>query len=142
MKISTKVRYGLRIMMDIAQNGGEMPRPIADIAKAQNISEKYVSRLIIELRQAGMILSVRGAGGGYRLRRLPKHITLLEIIEAMEGEISVVECVACPKGCKKSGNCAAREVWLKLNTQIKKTLESITLQDVLNSENDINDYCI
>lgn len=142
MKISTKGRYGLRIMLDLARNDGETPRMISDICKSQGLSKKYVSRLIIELRKAGMISSVRGAKGGYKIKRLPRHITLLEIIETMEGPLSIVDCVGCPKKCNKSASCAAREIWGEVNEKIRREFESITLQDVLNRQDNAADYCI
>ena len=142
MKISTRGRYGLRIMLDLARNDGEKPRMISDICKAQGLSQKYVGRLIIELRKAGMIASVRGAKGGYKIKRLPKHITLLEIIETMEGAISIVDCVMCPKKCKRSTACTAREVWSELNEKIRREFEAITLQDILNRYDSVADYCI
>lgn len=142
MKISTKGRYGLRIMLDLARNDGETPRMISDICKSQGLSKKYVSRLIIELRKAGMISSVRGAKGGYKIKRMPKHITLLEIIETMEGPLYIVDCVGCPKKCKKSEDCAAREIWSQVNGKIRREFESITLQDILNRQDNTADYCI
>lgn len=142
MKISTKGRYGLRIMLDLAQYGGEKPRTINEICKSQNLSAKYVSRLIIEFRRAGMIYSVRGAGGGYKLKRLPKHITLREILEATEGRISIVDCVECPKKCSRSDDCIVRSVWSDINSKIAKIFESVTLQDILNRNPSFTDYCI
>jgi len=142
MKISTKGRYGLRILLDLARNDGEEPRMIADICKAQNLSEKYVGRLILKLRNAGMLRSVRGARGGYKLKRMPKHITLLEIIETMEGAISIVDCVSCPAKCKNSPRCAARQIWSELNAKLRAALEEITLQDVLDRQEEFSDYCI
>ncbi len=129
-------------MLDLARNDGETPRMIGDICRAQGLSKKYVSRLIIELRKGGMIFSVRGAKGGYKIKRLPKHITLLEIIETMEGPLSIVDCVNCPGKCKKSATCAAREIWSEANAKIRKEFESITLQDVLNRQENAMDYCI
>ncbi len=142
MKISTKGRYGLRIMLDLARNSGNTPRMVSDICAEQNLSTKYVGRLILKLRSCGMIESVRGAKGGYIIRRLPKHITLLEIIEIMEGDISLVACVGCPKKCKNSGNCIPREIWRELNEKIRHTFQSITLQDVLDRGYDGCDFCI
>lgn len=142
MKISTRGRYGLRIMTDLAQHDGDSPRMISDICKAQGLSRKYVGRLIIALRKAGMIYSVRGAKGGYKIKRLPKDISLLEIIETMEGPLSIVGCVACPHKCKRSGNCVSREVWTELNAKIRKNFESVSLQDILNKNAELDDYCI
>ncbi len=132
MKISTKGRYGLRIMLDLARNSSEdNPRMVSDICAEQNLSIKYVGRLILKLRSYGMIESIRGAKGGYIIKRLPKHITLLEIIETMEGKISLVGCVGCPKKCKNSENCLPRTIWCDLNEKIRNDLQSITLQDIL-----------
>lgn len=142
MKISTKGRYGLRILLDIAQNESDIPRTIAEICHSQNLSIKYVSRLIIAFRKAGMIYSVRGAGGGYKLKKLPNEISLLDIIETMEGRISIVECVFCPIKCKDSSNCASREIWAELNEKIRNDLNAITLQDVLNRNTESPDFCI
>lgn len=142
MKISTKGRYGLRIMLDLARNDGEQPRMIGDICKAQNLSRKYAGRLIIALRKAGMITSVRGAKGGYKIKRMPREISLLEIIETMEGRVSIVDCVDCPKKCDRSPNCAARKIWCELNKKIRKEFASISLQNILNRQTDSGDYCI
>ena len=105
MKISTKGRYGLRILLDLALNDSEKPRMIRDISESQHISEKYISRLIIELRKAGMVKSIRGSKGGYRISREPKEITLLDVVEVMEGPVSIVDCVSardCCPHCRKS----------------------------------------
>ena len=94
MKISTKGRYGLRILLDLALHAKESPRQMKEIAQSQQISEKYISRLILSLNKAGLIISLRGAKGGLQLAKPPKEITLLDIIEAMEGPVCIVECVA------------------------------------------------
>ena len=148
MKISTKGRYGLRILMDLALHKSEKPRLIRDIAKSQQISEKYISRLVIALRKAGMIRSVRGVNGGFHIAMKPEEITLLDVIEVMEGPLSIVDCVSMPKRCSLSGDCAPREVWCKLNEDIRGLMGSITLADILASydrrhANDGDaDYCI
>ena len=141
MKISTRGRYGLRIMLDIAVNSGVEPRMVSDICAEQKLSIKYVGRLILKLRNAGLVSSVRGAKGGYKIKRSPKHITLLEIIETMEGQVSLVGCVGCPKKCKNAQDCVAREIWSELNDKIRRDLESITLQDIINRGGGF-DYCI
>ena len=148
MKISTKGRYGLRILLDLAIHQSEKPRLIRDIAKSQQISEKYISRLVIALRKAGMIRSVRGVNGGFHLAMKPEDITLLDVIEVMEGPLSIVDCVSMPKRCRLSDNCAPREVWSKLNEDIRDLMRSTTLADILISyarqhanDGDV-DYCI
>ena len=146
MKISTKGRYGLRILMDLALHQSDKPRLIRDIAKSQQISEKYISRLVIALRKAGMIRSVRGVNGGFHLAMKPEDITLLDVIEVMEGPLSIVDCVSAPKKCKLSPNCAPREVWCKLNGDIRDLMRKTSLSDILASYDRQNrqftDYCI
>lgn len=146
MKISTKGRYGLRILMDLALHQSEKPRLIRDIAKSQQISEKYISRLVIALRKAGMIRSVRGVNGGFHIAMKPEDITLLDVIEVMEGPLSIVDCVSAPKKCALSANCAPREIWSKLNEDIRDLMRQTTLADILasydrQSQKNI-DYCI
>ena len=148
MKISTKGRYGLRILMDLALHESEKPRLIRDIAKSQQISEKYISRLVIALRKAGMIRSVRGVNGGFHIAMKPEEITLLDVIEVMEGPLSIVDCVSAPKKCVHSKDCAPREVWCKLNDDIRALMRKTTLADILatydrqNALNGNADYCI
>ncbi len=148
MKISTKGRYGLRILMDLALHQSEKPRLIRDIAKSQQISEKYISRLVIALRKAGMIRSVRGVNGGFHIAMKPEEITLLDVIEVMEGPLSIVDCVSAPEKCGQSVNCAPREIWNKLNEDIRALMRQTTLADILesykkqNARNGILDYCI
>ena len=148
MKISTKGRYGLRILMDLALHQSEKPRLIRDIAKSQQISEKYISRLVIALRRAGMIRSVRGVNGGFHIAMKPEEITLLDVIEVMEGPLSIVDCVSAPGKCGQSANCAPREIWSKLNENIRDLMRQTTLADILTSYAKRNaadgnmDYCI
>ena len=148
MKISTKGRYGLRILIDLATHDPEKPRMLKDIAESQQISEKYISRLVIDLRRAGLIRSVRGVKGGFHLAKLPEEITLLKVLETMEGPLSVVECVKSPEKCKRQMLCPARSIWKKLNDDIRGLTSQITLDDILNAyrrqdaENGICDYCI
>ena len=148
MKISTKGRYGLRILIDLATHDPGKPRLIRDIAKSQQISEKYISRLVIDLRRAKLIRSVRGIKGGFHLAKLPEEITLLEILETMEGPISVVDCVHSPEKCSRQALCPAREIWTELNEGIRDLTRKITLDDILNAYRQhnadlgISDYCI
>ena len=131
MKISTKGRYGLRILLDLALNDSEKPRMIRDISESQHISEKYISRLIIELRKAGMVKSIRGSKGGYRISREPKEITLLDVVEVMEGPVSIVDCVSARDCCPRIASCVTREIWTELNNQIREALQKITLQEII-----------
>ncbi len=149
MKISTKGRYGLRILLDLATHVSEKPRLIRDIAESQQISEKYISRLIVDLRRARLVRSVRGANGGFHLAKSPKEITLLEILETMEGTISIVDCVLTPEKCPRSHRCTAKGVWTKLNDEIRDLMRNITFDQIIeaytsgeNSEDSMITYCI
>ncbi len=145
MKISTKGRYGLRILLDLAMHGsGEQPRMLRDVAESQQISLKYLSRLIVDLRRARMVRSVRGVKGGFFLARKPAELTLLEIIEAMEGSISIVDCVGKPEKCARHNCCPARDVWSELNDGIRDLMRKITLEDIIRKYRFQlpDDYCI
>ena len=94
MKMSTRARYGLRLMVDLAVKDGKGPILLKDVSRSQEISEKYLSQIIIPLKTAGLVKSFRGAHGGYTLQRDPAKINLLEVVSALEGDLSLVECVA------------------------------------------------
>ena len=132
MKISAKARYGLRILLDVALHETHArPRTIKEIADAQGISEKFISRIVVPLRERGMIKSERGKLGGFRLAQAPSDITLLAVIETLQGPISLVDCVADKAGCVRSGTCVARSVWTDVNTAVRAALRGMTLETVL-----------
>ena len=131
MKISTKGRYGIRILFDIALNGSGRPRMMREIAKSQGISEKYISRLILDLRDAGFISATRGARGGYSLVRTPADISLLNVVETMEGHISIVDRIDIPDTTDKGAVYGMRDVWLILNGKVREALASVSLQDII-----------
>ena len=148
MKISTKGRYGLRILIDLATHDTQKPRLVRDIAESQQISEKYISRLIIDLRRARLVRSVRGVKGGFFLARSPKEITLLDILETMEGTLSIVDCVMAPEKCTHNADCTARGIWQKLNDGIRELMRTITFEQILEeyrngtAKDGVFDYCI
>ncbi len=145
MKISTKGRYGLRILLDLALHDGEEPRLIRDIAESQQISPKYISRLIIDLRRAGLVRSIRGSKGGFRLAQKPEAVTLLEVMEVMEGPLSIVDCVQSPRRCERNEACVTREIWNRVNTEIRESMRKITLQEIIDNHlrrGGFFDYCI
>ncbi len=132
MKISAKARYGLRILLDVALHETHArPRTIKEIADAQGISEKFISRIVVPLRERGMIKSERGKLGGFRLAQAPSDITLLAVIETLQGPISLVDCVADKADCVRSGTCVARSVWTDVNTAVRAALRGMTLETVL-----------
>lgn len=136
MKISTRGRYGLRILLDIAaQQPGGRPRMIREIATSQEISEKYISRLVIALRRAGFVKSVRGAGGGYGLALPPEKIRLLDVLEVMEGRIELVECrEGGERICSRRAFCPAHRLWQEMSRKVRDVLADYTLKDLLTQE--------
>lgn len=136
MRISTKGRYALRILMDVAMNVDiNNLRRIHEVAASQNISEKYVGRLIIQLKKAGFLTARRGVNGGYKLARDPSEITLLEILDAMEGKLSIVRCVGAPGPCASNSDCSVRPIWMRLNDQVRSIFEGVTLQMIVDEAN-------
>ena len=127
MKLSTRARYGVRLMLSLALNYGKGPVFLKDIAKGEEISEKYLSLIIIPLRGTGLVISNRGAYGGYTLARDPSKITLKEIVDVLEGDC-LVNCLKDPSACSRISTCAARDIWVLLGGKISETLESITLE--------------
>ena len=122
----------MRVLLDLALYGSnDSPRMLKDVANSQNISEKYLSRLVIDLRRAGLISSVRGAGGGYKLARPPKMITVLDVLEVMEGPVSIIDCLNQPDHCAKSKQCPPQVLWTQINQKVRNIFAEYTLQDLL-----------
>ncbi|WP_286677084.1 Rrf2 family transcriptional regulator, partial [Aminobacterium sp. EBM-42] len=112
MKLSTKTRYGLRALLELArQYDGRTPLSITDIASKENISERYLEQLFLKLRRDGLIESVRGPQGGYLLSRAPMEITVAEVVEVLEGNIQIADCLEGPE-CMRESACPARKLWL------------------------------
>jgi len=135
MRLSTKGRYGARAMLDLALNSSEGPVLLREIAKRQEVSEKYLEHSITTLRKAGLVRSIRGARGGYVLAKLPSQIRLSEIMEVLEGSMAPVECVDDPQVCQRAQLCVTRDIWAKMKEAIDNILESITLQDMVERQN-------
>ncbi len=131
MKISTKGRYGLRTLMDIAVHQSQGPVNLNDIAERQGISAKYLWQIVNLLKTAGFVRGTRGPKGGYILLRDPSEITLLDVIQILEGPVSLVECVDVPDYCTKVENCVAHSVWEEVSQAIRAALRKITLAEIL-----------
>ena len=127
MKLSTKTRYGVRLMVELGLNYGKKPIFLKDIAKAEEISEKYLSLIIIPLRGVGLVSSMRGVRGGYNLAKEPSQITLKEIVNVLEGDCSLVHCVKNPSSCSRVPICASHDIWVIVCEKISEILSSITL---------------
>ena len=131
MKLSTKGRYGVKAMVDLAIHYGGSPVSIKSISQRQNISEYYLEQLFSSLRKAKLIKSIRGAQGGYVLSREPKDITVAEIMYVLEGPIEIAECID-GVSCDNLDCCATRLLWAKIKNSIDDVMKSVTLQDIVN----------
>ncbi len=127
MKLSTRGRYGVRLMVDLALHYGNGPIYLKDIAGRQGISEKYLWQLINPLKAAGLVSSTRGAHGGYALAREPKGISLKEILQVLEGSLCLVDCVDNPASCKRAASCISRDIWGEASRDMQRTLADTTL---------------
>ena len=134
MKLSTKGRYATRAMLELAVHFGEGPIQVKEISRSQEISERYLEQIMIPLRVAGLVKVIRGSHGGFTLARPPSGISLIEILNIVEGSTAPVECVDDAKVCSRSRSCVTREVWEKLKKATDDVLESTTLQDLLDRQ--------
>ncbi len=133
-------------MVELAANFGKEPVPLKEVAKSQEISEKYLGQIVIELKSAGLIDGFRGASGGYMLAKPPSKITLKDIVGIFEDDLTLLECTRNPAACQRISFCASREVWQKLGAVMAQTLEAISLNDLLVRQQDKLEqpvmYCI
>lgn len=135
MKLSTKGRYGLRALIDLARYSEVEPVSISSIAERQNLSDRYLEQLMSKLKKAGLVKSIRGAGGGYVLARDPGEISVGDVLRALEGSLEPVECAGYGGGeeCAASGECVTKYVWKRINESINQTVDEIKI-DVLVEE--------
>ena len=141
--ISTRGRYALRMMLDLAQNQGDGYVALRDIAVRQEISKKYLEQIIPLLNRAGLLQTTRGVQGGYRLTRRPEEYTVLDILEVTETGLAAVACLEKDASqCPRCADCMTLPVWQGLDKIIRDYLGGITLQDVLDRRNVGNDYVI
>jgi Rrf2 family protein len=130
MKVSTKGRYGLRIMLELAMRHGSGPVLVSTIAEHQALPSKYIHVLVGGLKAAGLVRAVRGPNGGLELGRDPARITPLDVVAALEGRIAPVDCVAEAAGCARGEACVAREVWSELGAAMEEALARHTLAEL------------
>lgn len=132
MKISTRGRYALRLMIDIGLNDQEAPVRIKDIAQRQEISEKYLEQIVSVLNKAGFVRSSRGPQGGYRLARAPQDYTVGEILTLIEGSLAPVACLETPVNeCLREAVCPTLLLWKKIDDAVHEVVDSVTLEDLL-----------
>ena len=130
MRISTKGRYGTRVMVELARNHGRGPAKARDLARRQALSPKYVEQLCASLKTAGLVTPVRGARGGYTLSRAPDRISLREVFEALEGPLRLVHCTSDHARCPRARTCVTQEIWAEIEGRVNGVLETRTLQDL------------
>ena len=132
MKLSTRARYALRFMIDLASaSDGRIPVKLKDISRRQNISRRYLDQLAQSLKRANLLIVTCGRGGGYRLRRPADQIRVLDVIEATLGPINIVDCVLNQGVCSRSERCPSRMMWVELNRAIVRVLSEHTLADLV-----------
>lgn len=133
LKISTKGRYGLRALIDLATYSEIEPVSISSIAARQGISERYLEQLMTLLKKAGLIKSIRGAGGGYVLAKTLGEISVGDVLRALEGSLEPVECAAykTEDSCEAAGGCVTKYVWQRINESINQTVNEIKLKELV-----------
>ena len=131
MKLSTRGRYGLRALLDLAVHQGEGLVLLRDVARRQEVSLPYLEHLITPLVAAGLVKSTRGARGGVLLLRSPAEVKLSEVVQLLEGSIAPVDCVNDPKVCNRSASCVTRDIWIQMKEAMTQVLDSTTLQDLV-----------
>ena len=133
MKISTKGRYALRLMIDLAQHDAAGYIPLRDISKRQEIPAKYLEQIVVQLSRAGLVISTRGAQGGYQLARHPAEYTVGEILRITEGSLAPVACLDHdPVECSRADECITLGIWRGLYDIVNKYLDSVTLEELVN----------
>ncbi len=132
MMISTKGRYALRVMLDLAEHGKENYVSLKDVAQRQNISMKYLEMIVAVLNKGNMVKSQRGKAGGYQLSKMPSEYTVGEIIKLTEKTLAPVMCLEeNADTCQRAGECVTLPLWKKLDSMINGYLNSVTLEDLL-----------
>jgi Rrf2 family cysteine metabolism transcriptional repressor len=144
MKLSTRTRYGVRAICELALYYGKGPVQLKKIAEKQDISVKYLEQLIAILKTGGFVRSIRGSKGGYILAKKPSDIKLSECVRCLEGQLNPVECVEDNDYCKRTEDCIVKQVWVKITDAVENILQSITLQDLVDKAENRNtpDYQI
>ena len=131
MKLTTKGRYAVRAMLDLAMQENASLVLLKDIAERQEIPQRYLEQVMVALKTSGLVNSVRGACGGYALARQPADINLIDILRVSIGDICLVDCAKDPAVCSRSATCAARDIWVEVGAAIDGLLGAISLQDLV-----------
>ncbi len=132
MKLSTRSRYGVRLMLDLALHADAGPVRLGVVAKRQDIGIKYLEQIIIPLKKANYLTSVRGPKGGHMLSRPPEEITVGEIVRLLEGGLKLTRCIQYPEECDRSDHCVTRIIWNEATEAIRERLDGVTLRELMN----------
>ena len=132
MKLSTRSRYGVRMMLDLALHANEGPVRLGSVAERQGIGIKYLEQIIISLKKADYVKSVRGPKGGHLLSKSPEKITVGEIVGLLEGGLKLTRCTQYPEECVRSGQCVTRILWMEATEAIRERLYAITFRELMN----------
>lgn len=140
MKLSTKGRYGLRAIIDLARYSEEEPVSISSIAARQGISERYLEQLVALMKKAGLVKSIRGASGGYVLAKQAKKVSVGDVLRSLEGSLEPVKCAAfySEEGCTASDGCVTKYVWQRINDSINETVDKIMLDELVDESKKLN----
>jgi Rrf2 family protein len=130
MKLSTRSRYGVRALIELAIEYGNGPLQIKTMAEREKISNKYLEQIVGVLKLAGLVISVRGPKGGYILAKPPEEIKLLEVFALLEGKITTFDCLVDKSYCTRCGDCLTKKLWLKVQEAIEGVLTSVTLKEM------------
>ena len=143
MLVSTRGRYALRILVDLAEHRAEAYVTLRELAERQEISEKYLESIVKELVRAGILEGLRGKGGGYRLGREPERISVLEVLERMEGTLAPVACLE-PEGkpCARAASCRTLPLWKGLDETVRGYLGQFSIQSLMRNDDGSFDYVI
>jgi Rrf2 family cysteine metabolism transcriptional repressor len=136
VKLSTRTRYGILAILELAENYGKGPLQLKAIARRQELSVKYLEQLMAVLKSAGIVRSIRGARGGYVLAKAPGKVKISECFNCLEGPVITAECIENSRFCARSLDCVARGLWAQLQQVISGVLDSMTLQDLLERAKD------
>ena len=137
MKLSTRSRYGARILLELARHYQKGPLQVSELSRLQNIPVKYLEQLIRTLKQADLVSSVRGPKGGHLINKAPEEITLGEVVRIFEGQSELVECISTPEKCDMSDQCRVRQAWKKATQVLYENLDTVSIADLaLDNEDD------
>lgn len=137
MWVSTKAQYGMRALVEVALSG-ERPTSLKTVAERQDLSHQYLEQIFAVLRRAGVVDSVRGAHGGYRLARSPADVTALEVVELLEGSVAPVTCIDDEDTCSRVGACSTESLWRQVDHAVREVLRAKTLADLVQERHLLN----